>query len=73
MTSSWFRALQRPPRRGERSMPSPDPTTRLERVRPCAECVVAHAQEGEIVGDEPFQELDGLGDLVRPASAADWP
>ena len=26
--------------------------------------VVAHAEEGEIVGGQPFQELDRLGDLV---------
>ena len=41
---------------------------RCRRPAPAAlvagERVVAHAEEGEIVGDQPFQELDRLGDLV---------
>ena len=29
-----------------------------------AKRIVAHAEQGEIVGDQPFEELDRLGDLV---------
>ena len=46
---------------------------RLERGLAGREGVVADAEEGEVVGDQPFQELDRLGDLGRPAAAADWP
>jgi hypothetical protein len=37
----------------------------LERVLAGRECVVADAEEGEIVVREPFQERSGLGDLRR--------
>ena len=36
---------------------------RLQRGLAGGEGVVANAEEGEIVRDQPFQELDGLGDL----------
>ena len=36
----------------------------LQRVPAGAELVIADAQEGEIVGDQPFEELDRLGDLA---------
>jgi hypothetical protein len=37
----------------------------LERILTGRECVVADAEEGEIVVREPFQERNGLGDLGR--------
>ena len=44
-------------------MPSPLSNTGSSALLAGGEAVVANAEEGEIVGDEPFQKLNGLGDL----------
>ena len=47
----------------ERMMPSALSKSGSQRL--AVEGVVAHAEEGEIVGQQPLQELDRLGDLVH--------
>ena len=51
----------------ERSTPSPVSNTGIERGFP-RKHVFAHAEESEVVGKQPFQELRPLRRLRRPAS-----
>ena len=61
-TSGWSQRCSRHPAHAHDAEPALE--DRLERVGARRELVIADAQEGEIVGDQPFQELDRLGDLA---------